>query len=85
MGLLTVLVLVMFGALLLSAVVTVVQRLLLGRVAVRVDRASLDTLTEELLSLPMSYFQARRIGDIARRLSGMQDMREILDRRASRL
>jgi ABC-type bacteriocin/lantibiotic exporter with double-glycine peptidase domain/CRP-like cAMP-binding protein len=76
-GLLTVLVLVMFGSLLLSVVVTVVQRLLLSRIAVRVDRATLHTLSEVLLALPMSYFQARRIGDIGRRLSGLQTAREI--------
>jgi ATP-binding cassette subfamily B protein len=75
--LLTVLVLVMFGALALSAVVTFVQRLLLSRIAVRVDRASLDVLSEVLLSLPMSYFHSRRIGDIGRRLGGMQAVREI--------
>lgn len=76
-GLLTVLVLAMFGALLLSVVVTMVQRRLLSRIAVRVDRATLDTLSELLLALPMSYFQARRIGDIGRRLSGLQTAREI--------
>ena len=76
--LLTVLVVVMFGALALSVVVTVVQRLLLARVAVRIDRASLDMLSDTLLALPMSYFQARRIGDIARRLNGMQEVRQLL-------
>ena len=76
-GLLTVLVLVMFAALVLSVVVTIVQRLLLSRIAVRVDRDTLKTLSEALLALPMSYFQARRIGDIGRRLSGLQTVREI--------
>lgn len=77
-GLLTVLVLVIFGALALSVTVTVVQRLILSRIAVRIDRASLDTLAGTLLALPMSYFHARRTGDIARRLNGMQDVRVIL-------
>jgi ABC-type bacteriocin/lantibiotic exporter with double-glycine peptidase domain/CRP-like cAMP-binding protein len=76
-GLLTVLVLAMFGALLLSVVVTIVQRRLLSRIAVRVDRETLNTLSEVLLALPMSYFHARRIGDIGRRLSGLQTAREI--------
>jgi ABC-type bacteriocin/lantibiotic exporter with double-glycine peptidase domain/CRP-like cAMP-binding protein len=76
--LLTMLVLVMFGALLLSAVVTIVQRLLLSRLAVHIDRASLDTLAGVLLALPMSYFHARRTGDIARRLNGMQMVRDFL-------
>jgi len=78
MRLLTVLVLVMFSALLVSAVVTIVQRLLLSRLTVHVDRASLDTLARALLALPMSYFHARRTGDIARRLNGMQMVREFL-------
>ena len=54
-----------------------VQRQLLSRIAVRVDRETLDTLAEVLLALPMSYFQARRMGDIGRRLSGLQSAREI--------
>ena len=83
--LLTVLVLVMLGALALSVVVTVVQRLLVSRIAVRVDRASLDALSEVLLSLPMSYFHARRIGDIGRRLGGMQAIREIAINRGVQL
>jgi ABC-type bacteriocin/lantibiotic exporter with double-glycine peptidase domain len=76
-GLLTGLVLIMFAALLLSVLVTIVQRLMLSRIAVRVDRETLKTLSEALLALPMSYFQARRIGDIGRRLSGLQTVREI--------
>jgi ABC-type bacteriocin/lantibiotic exporter with double-glycine peptidase domain/CRP-like cAMP-binding protein len=79
--LLSALVLVMFGALGMSVVTTYVQRLLLSRVAVRVDRASLDTLSEALLALPTSYFHARRIGDIGRRLSGMQVVRDFLVQR----
>ena len=75
--LLTVLVLVMLGALALSVLVTVVQRIMLSRVAVHIDRDSLDSLSAALLSLPMSYFHARRIGDIARRLGGMQIVREL--------
>ncbi|OBK45272.1 hypothetical protein A5655_00475 [Mycobacterium sp. 1081908.1] len=78
LGLLTVLVVVMCGALALSVLVTIVQRLLLARVAVRVDRASLDTLADTLLALPMRYFHVRRIGDIARRLNGMQEVRQLL-------
>ncbi len=76
--LLTMLVLVMFGALLLSVVVTIVQRMLLSRLAVHIDRASLDTLAGVLLALPMKYFHTRRTGDIARRLNGMQMVRDFL-------
>ena len=81
-GLLSGLVLAMFGALFLSVVVTIVQRLLISRIAVRVDRASLNTLSQVLLALPMAYFRARRIGDIGRRLSGLQLVREISINRA---
>ncbi|HTQ18079.1 peptidase domain-containing ABC transporter [Mycobacterium sp.] len=80
-GLLTALVLIMFGALGISVMATYVQRLLLSRVAVSVDRASLDTLSEALLALPMSYFHARRTGDIGRRLNGMQLVRDFLVQR----
>ena len=81
-GLLSGLVLAMFGALFLSVVVTIVQRLLISRIAVRVDRDSLNTLSQVLLALPMAYFRARRIGDIGRRLSGLQLVREISINRA---
>jgi ATP-binding cassette subfamily B protein len=76
--LLTVLVGAMFGALLLTVVVTLVQRLLLSRIAVRIDGASLDMLAEKLLALPISYFHARRTGDIERRLNGMRLVRQFM-------
>jgi HlyB family type I secretion system ABC transporter len=55
-----------------------VQRYLLSFVAVRVDASTLDFLTRKLLSLPMSYFTARRTGDIQRRLEGVRQVREFL-------
>ena len=76
--LLTVLVAAMFGALGLTVVVTLVQRLLLSRIAVRIDRTSLDMLSDKLLALPMSYFNARRTGDIERRLNGMRLVRQFM-------
>lgn len=76
--LLTVLVAAMFGALGLTVVVTLVQRLMLSRIAVRIDRASLDMLSDKLLALPMSYFHARRTGDIERRLNGMRQVRQFM-------
>lgn len=57
---------------------SVLQRYLLSFVAVRVDTASLDFLTRRLLSLPMSYFNTRRTGDIRRRLEGMRSIRDYL-------
>ncbi len=80
-GLLTLIVLGMFGALLLTIVATVVQRYMLSRVAVRVDRESLDFLAGKLLALPMSYFNARRTGDIERRLNGMRQVRQFMVQR----
>ena len=55
-----------------------VQRYLLGRVAVRFDVSTLDFLTGKLLDLPMSYFNTRRTGDIERRLAGVRQVREFL-------
>ena len=77
-SLLTVLVLGMFGALLLSLLVTMVQRVFLSRIAVHIDQASLDTLSEKMLALPMSYFNSRRTGDISRRLNGMRLVRQFI-------
>ncbi len=76
--LLTLLVIAMFGALILTMLVTLVQRIILSRAAVHIDRASLDTLSDRLLALPMSYFNTRRIGDIARRLNGLRQVRQFM-------
>ncbi len=54
------------------------QRYLLSFVAVRIDAAALDFLTRRLLALPMSYFAARRTGDIQRRLEGMRQIRDFV-------
>jgi ABC-type bacteriocin/lantibiotic exporter with double-glycine peptidase domain len=60
---------------------TVLQRYLLSRMAVQVDTTALDHITSKLLALPMSYFLARRTGDIERRLLGMQQVRTLLVQR----
>ena len=78
LGLLNVLVLGLLGALLAMTLATLVQRYVLSRAAVRIDRGSLDFLTDRLLALPYSYFAARRTGDIERRLSGMRDVRRLV-------
>ena len=77
-GLLNLLIIAMLAALVFMTVAIVVQRYLLSFVAVRIDAATLDFLTRTLLALPMSYFSARRTGDIQRRLSGMRQVREFL-------
>jgi ATP-binding cassette subfamily B protein len=59
-------------------VAVIVQRYLLSFAAVRIDAGTLDFLTRTLLALPMSYFTARRTGDIQRRLQGLRQVREFL-------
>lgn len=78
LGLLNVLVLGLLGALVAMTLATLVQRYLLSRAAVRIDRGSLDFLSARLLALPYSYFAARKTGDIERRLSGMRDVRRLV-------
>jgi ATP-binding cassette subfamily B protein len=77
-SLLTLLIIGMLAVLVFMTAATVVQRYLLSFVAVRVDSATLDYLTQRLLALPMSYFATRRTGDIQRRLEGMRHVREFL-------
>ncbi|MGH9885461.1 MAG: cyclic nucleotide-binding domain-containing protein, partial [bacterium] len=68
----------MLGVLFFMTTATVVQRYLMSFVAVRLDSATLDHLTQRLLALPMSYFATRRTGDIQRRLEGMRHVREFI-------
>ena len=77
-GLLTLVVLGMLAAIAVGITATVLQRYLLSRMAVQVDTTTLDHITSKLLALPMSYFLARRTGDIERRLLGMQQVRTLL-------
>jgi ATP-binding cassette subfamily B protein len=77
-ALLHTLVLCMGAVLVFILLAMVVQRYLLSFVAVRVDAATLDFLTRKLLALPVGYFQARRTGDIQRRLAGARQVREFL-------
>jgi ATP-binding cassette subfamily B protein len=57
---------------------TLVERYLLSFVAVRFDATTLDFLTRKLLALPLSYFLARRTGDIQRRLASMARVRQFV-------
>ena len=77
-GLLDVLILAMLAALGFMTVSVVVQRYLLSFIAVRIDAGTLDYLTRTLLALPMAYFNARRIGDIQRRLAGVRQVRDFM-------
>jgi ATP-binding cassette subfamily B protein len=78
LSLLNVLIVSMALVILLTLVATLVQRYLLSFAAVRIDSATLDFLSRRLLSLPMSYFNTRRTGDIQRRLAGIWQVREFL-------
>jgi ABC-type bacteriocin/lantibiotic exporter with double-glycine peptidase domain/CRP-like cAMP-binding protein len=77
-GLLYVLLVLMVGLLAIAVGITIVQRYLVARVASRLDADTLDFVSARLLRLPMGYFEARRTGDIERRLSGMQQVRAVL-------
>ena len=68
----------MVVVLVFMTVAMLVQRYLLSFVAVRVDSSSLDFITRRLLALPISYFAARKTGDIQRRILGVRQVREFL-------
>jgi ABC-type bacteriocin/lantibiotic exporter with double-glycine peptidase domain len=68
----------MLAVIVLAIAATVLQRYMLSKIAVKVDRASLDVLAGKLLDLPTSYFAARRTGDIERRLNGMRLVRQFM-------
>ncbi|HEY7027524.1 MAG TPA: cyclic nucleotide-binding domain-containing protein, partial [Gemmatimonadales bacterium] len=78
LNLLNILIFGMAGVVVFTLMATVIQRYLLSFTAVRIDSATLDYLTRRLLSLPMSYFNTRRTGDIQRRLQGIWLVREFL-------
>jgi ABC-type bacteriocin/lantibiotic exporter with double-glycine peptidase domain/CRP-like cAMP-binding protein len=54
------------------------QRLALVGATATFDIGTLDFTTKRLLALPMSYFGARRVGDIERRLTGVRQIRRIV-------
>jgi ABC-type bacteriocin/lantibiotic exporter with double-glycine peptidase domain/CRP-like cAMP-binding protein len=63
---------------LLSALVLYGQRRTLTKVAVGLDTSTLQQLTKTLFGLPMSYFEARRTGDMERRLSSLQQVNQTI-------
>jgi len=75
-GLLKMILLGMLAALAFVQLFTLAQEYLLAFAAVRIDTAVLDFLSRKLLSLPMSYFNSRRTGDIQRRLEGARQVRQ---------
>ncbi len=77
-SLLTMMIGTMLVVLVFMTAAMLVQRYLLSFVAVRVDSSSLDFITRKLLALPLSYFAARKTGDIQRRIQGVRQVREFL-------
>ncbi|HMJ11770.1 MAG TPA: cysteine peptidase family C39 domain-containing protein, partial [Polyangiaceae bacterium] len=68
-----------FGAALVFLTLSMMlQRYLLSFVAVRIDGGSLDYLARKLLDLRLSYFEARRVGDLRRRIEGVRAVREFV-------
>ena len=65
---------------LLSALVLYGQRRMLTTVAVGLDTSTLKELTRTLFGLPMSYFEARRTGDMERRLASLQQVNQTVTR-----
>jgi HlyB family type I secretion system ABC transporter len=76
LALLNVIMLALGATLVFFQLANLAQQYLLGFAALRMDAALLDFLTRRLLSLPMSYFASRRIGDIQRRLDGARQVRQ---------
>lgn len=74
-GSLVAILLVVLSVLGLAAVLTILQRYVITRAALRIDRASLDHVAGTLLALPVSFFANRRTGDIERRLNGLREVR----------
>ncbi len=68
----------MVGVVALAVGITIVQRFILARTASQLDVDTLDFLSARLLRLPMRYFEARRTGDIERRINGMRQVRAVL-------
>jgi len=58
--------------------ISLFQRRMLARAAVRIDGAALDFVSGRLLDLPLAYFEARRTADIERRLNGLRQVRSLL-------
>jgi ATP-binding cassette subfamily B protein len=77
-GLLTMMIGSMLVVLVFMTLAMLTQRYLLSFVAVRIDSSSLDFITRRLLALPLSYFSARKTGDIQRRILGVRQVREFL-------
>jgi ATP-binding cassette subfamily B protein len=70
--------LVMLALIVGGTFAVLLQRLALVGATATFDVGTLDFMTKRLLALPMSYFAARRVGDIERRLSGVRQIRRLV-------
>jgi HlyB family type I secretion system ABC transporter len=76
--LLKIVLLAMGSTLVFCLFANLLQQYLLSFAALRIDTALLDFITVKMLSLPLSYFAARRTGDIQRRLEGASQVRRFM-------
>jgi ATP-binding cassette subfamily B protein len=65
-------------ALIGATIAAIAQTYLLGITAIRLDGSILEFLSKRLFSFPLSYFGTRRTGDLGRRLTQLQDVRQYL-------
>ena len=69
---------VLAGTLILTLLLTLLQRVTIGHMAARMDGSILNFIMDRMLSLPMSYFNSRTAGDIQRRLEGAREVRQFV-------
>jgi ATP-binding cassette subfamily B protein len=77
-GRVSLVVVLIVALLLIGLAISLIQRRMLARAAVRLDGETLDFVAGRLLDLPLSYFEARRTADIERRLNGLRQVRAML-------
>jgi ABC-type bacteriocin/lantibiotic exporter with double-glycine peptidase domain/CRP-like cAMP-binding protein len=77
-GEVSLLIVLIVGLLALGLAISLLQRRMLARAAVRLDADALDFVSGRLLNLPLSYFEARRTADIERRLNGLRQVRSLV-------
>jgi len=77
-GRVSLLVAIIVALLFMGLGISLFQRRMLARAAVRLDGETLDFVSARLLQLPLKYFEARRTADIERRLNGLRQVRSLL-------
>lgn len=75
---LNMLTMVLGGTLVLTLLLTLLQRVTIGHMAARMDGSILNFIMDRMLSLPMSYFNRRTATEIQRRLEGAREVRQFL-------